>query len=502
MGSFAQQNRGFWMRNGKSKVAFALLLGTLFSMFGGLAIAQAPPRPASVTLTIAVSDQQLPGVSGMISAFLANPLGAGVSSVNVVSEGTRANDQLTYLSTQLAAGSTTLDVVGLDPSWPALFADNNWLVQLDSLLTTGELNAFVPALVNEGIYQGKTWCYPYFMNMGMLYYRKDILQRNELGPENLTTWADVNKTCNKILSNATEMALNPNLVGYVGQFDNYEGGTVAFFEWIGSNGVTNIFNSSNQPVLSTTAAVTEAMTFLYNLFAPINTGLVPYIIPRYALTMDEGSSIGAWKAGNAILMRQWTFGYTVSAGQSNLNATDAEGNYTQFGILPIPTFHGLTTEKSSCVGGAVLGISKFSTHQTEALNLIRFLCNNLTAQNYELTQLGNFPALNAAYSMANLNAIGYNWTRPFYDAFGTLLTRPIIPQYAQISTVVASEFTSLLSGRETISTALSAMDTQINQILAGSPTGIAGFDVPLTLLSIGAAMAIIAIVQKRRRSTA
>ncbi len=487
------------MKDLKSKIATALLLGTLLSLFGGIAIAE-NPKPAGITLTIAVSDQQLPGVQGMVTAFLSDPLGAGVTAVNVVSEGTRANDQLTYLTAQLTAQSTTLDVVGLDPSWPSLFASDNWLVQLDSLLTPGELNAFVPALVAEGQYQGKTWCYPYFMNMGMLFYRKDILQRNGLGPANLTVWADVKSACNKILSNSSEMALNPNLVGYVGQFDNYEGGSCAFFEWIGSNGVTSIFDANMKPILSTNPAVTDAMTFLYNLFAPINTGLVPYIIPRYALTMDEGSSIGAWKAGNAILMRQWTFGYTVSAAQPNLNATDADGNYVQFGVLPLPTFHGLSTEKSSCVGGAVLGISAFSTHQTEALNLIRFLCNNMTAQNYELTKLGNFPALNAAYSLSNLNAIGYNWTRPFYDAFGTLLTRPIIPEYAQISTVVSSEFSSLLSGRENISTALASMDTQITQILQGAPTGIAGFDVPLTLLGIGAAMAIIAIVQKKRRA--
>jgi ABC-type glycerol-3-phosphate transport system substrate-binding protein len=478
----------------KKLAALAIIVGMLAISFG--AIFSVSAEPAAVTLTIIVTDQQKPAIDGVIDDFLASTLGDGVDDVEVVASGTRADDQLTYLVTQMTGESKEFDVIGLDTIWTAQFAENGWVIELTDLLEANEMDAYVDGMVTSCTYNDKVWAYPYFMNIGVMFYRKDLLARNGFSVSDLATWEDFNETLNAILANETEQTLNPDLVGHVGQFDAYEGGVCNFIEWLGGNGVTDIFDADGNPNLNTSDAQ-EAMEFLKGLIAPRYTGVqgTAYIIPRSALTMDEGSSVGKWLAGEAITMRQWTFGYASSAGTTDLNATDTNGDYTQFGVAPLPTKSGAASEKSSVVGGAVLAIPKFSENQDEALNLIRFLGDEV-AQQYELTSVSNFPALESAYD--DLPA-GYEWAGEFFDAFEKTLARPVHPKYSLISSEIADKFSDLLSGVKSVGQALGEMDADIGEIVGGRPTVSPGFDLPVLIAAFGSIIAIFEIRRKKKK---
>ena len=115
------------------------------------------------------------------------------------------------------------------------------------------------------------------MNLGVLYYRADLLDKYKPGwtPADFATWEGLNATANLILNNETG-TLTPadanNLVGYIGQMDAYEGGVVNFFEWCGSNGALNLVTSTGEVNIDT-PAVTKAMTFLAGLVPPQYTGV-------------------------------------------------------------------------------------------------------------------------------------------------------------------------------------------------------------------------------------
>jgi trehalose/maltose transport system substrate-binding protein len=194
-------------------------------------------------------------------------------------------------------------------------------------------------------------------------------------------------------------------------------------------------------------------------------------------------------------MRQWTFGYASSAGTTDLNATDTNGDYTQFGVAPLPTKSGAASEKSSVVGGAVLAIPKFSENQDEALNLIRFLGDEV-AQQYELTSVSNFPALESAYD--DLPA-GYEWAGEFFDAFEKTLARPVHPKYSLISSEIADKFSDLLSGVKSVGQALGEMDADIGEIVGGRPTVSPGFDLPVLIAAFGSIIAIFEIRRKKKK---
>ena len=451
-----------------------------------------PVAAQGVTLKIIVTDQQVPGVEDVVDEFLAAE--SGVTAVEVISSGTNAENQLTYLTTKMAAESTDCDVIGLDTVWTAQFAENGWIEDLTDDLEENEMDAYFGGMVDSCTYNEKVWAYPYFMNLGVMFYRKDIIERNGFTIEDFDTWDEFKDNTNTILDNESEQALNPNLVGLIGQYDAYEGGVCNFIEWIGSNGVTSIFDEDGNSNLNNTKAI-EAMDFLTGLVAPRYTGVMntTYIIPRAGLTHDEGSSEGMWSAGNAIFIRQWPYVYDKSKNNILLNATDTNGDYTQFGITAMPTHTGTAGEKSAIVGGALLAIPKSGTHKVEAMKLIKFLGKTL-AQKAELTVCGNFPALKSVFDDL---PTGFEWVANFKEAADLTLARPVHPQYSTFSIEIADKFNDIISGLKTPGKGLGEMDAAINEIIGGGPSGIPGFSIPFIIMAFVSTVALLIIYKKK-----
>ncbi|MFW9867370.1 MAG: extracellular solute-binding protein, partial [Candidatus Thorarchaeota archaeon] len=338
-----------------------------------------PSLAQGIDLEIYVTDQQMPGVENVTADFLASPLGNGVDSVTVISSGTTSDSILTFLQSLMEAGTATATVIGIDTTWTAPFADNGWIIDLDPYLEVNELDDYGPGIVSACKYNDKTYAYPYFMNLGALYYRKDLMDEyfgvGGWSEEDFETWEGLNATANFILNNLSTPLKYPDLVGYIGQLDAYEGGVVNFVEWCGSNSAIKLID--NRTVNINTPNVTEAMEFIKALIPPQYTGVqgTPYIIPRYGLVYDEGSSVAKWLANESIFMRQWTFAYGLSENQK-----------IEFGIAPLPHFAGASEYKTSCVGGFILAVPSATTGMARqaAVNLTKFLGDTL-AQERELT---------------------------------------------------------------------------------------------------------------------
>ena len=89
-----------------------------------------------------LGDQQKPGVENVTDDFLLDILGSGVDSVTVESSGADASVQLTNLQTILQGGTATTHVIAIDVVWTAPFADNGWIIELDSYLDPNELDDY------------------------------------------------------------------------------------------------------------------------------------------------------------------------------------------------------------------------------------------------------------------------------------------------------------------------------------------------------------------------
>lgn len=461
-----------------------------------------PKASQTIDLTIVVTDQQMPGVENVTDEFLASDLGSGVNSVTVLSSGTTANDQLVFLQTLMTGGTATTHVIGLDVVWTAQFAANNWIIPLDSYLETNELDDYGSGIVSAGTYQGKLYAYPYFMNLGILWYNKEILDEHKPGwtTADFETWEGLNATANYVLNNVsgTLTADDADLVGYVGQFDAYEGGVVNFFEWCGSAGILDVVTSTGEVNIDT-AGVNDAMSFLKALVPPQYTGVQgnKYIIPRYGLVHDEGSSVGKWLDNESIFMRQWPFAYGSS-----------ESNGMDFGVAPLPYFEGATGYKTAAVGGAILAVPSATTGTAReaAVNLTKFLGDTI-AQEAELnsdtdpgpdySSLSNFPALLSVYDSP---PAGFEWIKNFTEQAALTLSRPVHPKYPEISNKIADYFSDLLSCQKSVDDALFEMDRDVTELISGLPEepAIPGFSMAIVIMSVGFSIGIIILFKRRK----
>ena len=472
--------------------SLVLLMTSTFLLFP-ITVHSKPNSSQVPMLTIYVTDQQMPGVEFVKADFLASPLGSGVTDVTITSTGTTANEQLTFLQTLMTGGTATAAVIGLDVVWTALFASNGWLVNLDSYLDPNEMDDYVAGLVDAGTYDGSLYAYPYFNNLGILFYRKDLLDLHMPAwtEADFDTWEELQTTANHILNNVSG-ELTPadaDLVGYVGQLDAYEGGVVNFFEIIGSNGVLDAVTSTGD-VNVNTQDVNDAMTFFKALVPPQYTGVQgnDYIIPRYGLVHDEGSSVGKWLANESIFMRQWPFAYGLS-----------EDNNMDFGLCPLPHFAGATGYRTSAVGGAILAVPSVTTGDARdaAVNLIKFLGDQV-AQEAELTEISNFPALTSVYASP---PAGEEWIMNFTDQLPLTLSRPVHEDYPLISDVIADYFSDLMSCQKSVDDALAEMERDIEDIV-GEPVPepiIPGYSIAILVITTAFSIGLIIVFRRRHR---
>lgn len=90
-----------------------------------------------------------------------------------------AADQRHQLYVQwLNAGGDDPDILQLDIIWTAEFAAAGWLLPLDSFAP--DLASFFPVTVAANRWERKLYALPWFVDVGMLYWRTDLLDRPPL----------------------------------------------------------------------------------------------------------------------------------------------------------------------------------------------------------------------------------------------------------------------------------------------------------------------------------
>ncbi len=94
------------------------------------------------------------------------------------------------LRTEFQAGGGDIDVISGDVIWPAQFAANGCILDLSEQFPQSEQNKFLSAPIESNIYEGAIYGVPWFTDVGMLYYRKDLLDQSGIS-EPPATWEEL-----------------------------------------------------------------------------------------------------------------------------------------------------------------------------------------------------------------------------------------------------------------------------------------------------------------------
>ena len=141
-----------------------------------------------------------------------------------------SNEYYRELEKSFEAGDSDIDVLSADVVCTATFAERKWVKNLsDPFFENYRAGSFVPEALNSVSYQNEVWGVPWYTDLGILYYRKDLLQKfGFTAPP--ATWTDLAIMAHTIKD------VNYTKYGYVFQGGNYEGGVANACEFIWNAG--------------------------------------------------------------------------------------------------------------------------------------------------------------------------------------------------------------------------------------------------------------------------
>ncbi len=351
------------------------------------------------------------------------------------------------LVTSLRSARTDPDIFLMDVAWLAQFAASGWLEPLDSYVKSNQLNLdgfFEKALNLVDKYDGQLVALPVYVDGGILYYRKDLLEKYgiEKPPQ---TWQQLVEQAQKVQEEVRKT--NPGFYGFVWQAAQYEGLVCTWLEFTGSHNGGVILDGKGVEI--NTKENIDATQFMYDLIHRYK------ISPPNTFTeMKEEEVRTFFQQGNALFERNWPYAWALHQGEDS----SVRG---KVGIAALPHFAG--GKSVSTLGGWHIGMSKHSDAKQKSFEFIKFVLSYNTQKKLTL-KLGWNPARRDVYTDAD---VVEKMPHLVYlrDVFENLSPRPNLPYYTMISEVIQRYVSSVLSGKLTAGQALSEMESEVKKII-------------------------------------
>ena len=203
------------------------------------------------------------------------------------------------MRTQFQVGGGEIDVIGADVIWPAQLAANGWIEDLSDLFTEEMQQDYLESTIETSTYEGKIYGVPWYSDAGLLYYRKDLLDKAGLKPP---------KTWDELLSQAKKVQEQEGIpYGFVFQGAEYEGGVCNQCEYIWNAGGDILDPSDPSKVL---IGSPEATAGYESAVRNVSSGVAPVAVVTY----KETESLTVFIAGEAVFLRNWPYSYSVATG--------------------------------------------------------------------------------------------------------------------------------------------------------------------------------------------
>lgn len=414
------------------------LLGILVAwvlLFQFLVLPALTQQPVVLTLLM-VAPEVPPWKNILIKNFEAENPGIRIRLI----EGPNAADSMENLYTSaFILGQSPYDLVNMDVVWAPKFAAAKWLLDLSDRVTDGELAGFLKQDVEAGRYQGKLYRIPLRSDVGMLYYRTDLLE--QVGAKPPETFQE--------LVNISQQLQQQKAVpwGYVWQGSQYEGLSAMFVEILEGFGGFWVNPNTLEVGLDRPEAI-EAVKFLRNT-------IEQRISPPGVTTYQEEETRRLFESGRVAFLRNWPYVYPSAS-------SDTSKIRGKFAIKPMVHASGQTS--GACLGGWGLGISKTSKHPEEAWKAIQYF-SSAEAQRPYVLEMGYVPSRRELFTDPEIVA-KYPHYPQLLEVVEKAVLRPPIPQYAQSSDILQRYLSAALTNIRSPEEAMKSAADETRRLLA------------------------------------
>lgn len=352
------------------------------------------------------------------------------------SSSTEVHQQLVQM---LASKNGTPDVFTQDIVWIAEFAEAGWALPLGSYFSADDMKAYFPGLVAGCTWNGQLTAHPWFVDSGMLYYRKDILDKLGVGVPQ--TWDD-------LVSAATKGVGGDTKFGFLWQGKQAEVLVCDLVEFVGSNG-GSILAPDGKTVKIADPDAQAAVQFMYDTINKYK------ITPSDVLSWDEEPSRRPFVAGQSVFLRNWSYVWATVQDKTESQVVD------KVGVSPLPHFPGKSS--AACLGGYQYGVNAASKEKEAAIDFLRYMSKPEVQLHFAVTQ-GLAPTRSAVFDDPTLGKAN-PFMQSLKSVFVGALPRPVTPAYPQVSLVLQSQISKALTSGD-VAGSLAAAKTQIEQIIA------------------------------------
>ena len=352
-----------------------------------------------------------------------------------------SDQQHLFYVTNLEAEADDFDVFALDIIWIPEFRRAGWLYDLSPYLGPEQLNDFFPAAAQAASHSGRAYALPWFADAGVLYYRRDLLEKYGLLPP---------RTLSELI-HAAQLVVrrerNPRLSGFVWQGKQYEGLICVALEFIRAYG-GEILDAHGQSFLTQPSTV-AGLQALRDVIAK------EHISPPFVTTADEEMARHVFSRGEAVFMRNWPYAWSLLNAEESL----VRG---RVGVTAVPG--GSRRHATPTLGGWFLGVNRFSRHPQLAWQLAAFLTSEEAQR--ELAIAGGLkPTRLSIYS--DPRALKEDPSlKLFFPFLQAARPRPVTPFYLMLSQVLQGEFSAAVTGIKPAAVALHDAEQQVQRILS------------------------------------
>ncbi|WP_128894949.1 extracellular solute-binding protein [Longirhabdus pacifica] len=375
-----------------------------------------------ITIKFAAQNDNTPATDAVIKAFNESQDQYVVEWILMNNDSAQMHDQLL---TSLSAESDAYDVLSLDVVWAGEFAGAGYLEPIDVNMRENNINKqdYNSGSMASGNYNGKQYTLPFFPDLGLLYYRSDIVSEED--SQKLIsgdyTYSDLATMAETYAGQAETKH------GIVYQSKQYEGLTVNVTEF------TSSF-SSIEDGLKNMQMFTKADW-----------------VPKDILNFTEGETHVAFEQGMSVFARNWPYQF----GRIKAQEEGVTLSLDQVGIAPLPN--------GGSVGGWLLGISKYSNHPEGAWEFVNFVSSQ-EGQKIMSTQGGYLPGYNPLLEDSEVSAsnemLAYEG---FKNALSTTIARPVSTEYSKLSDLIQIQAHKYLSSGEGLEDTVKQLEQALNE---------------------------------------
>ena len=333
----------------------------------------------------------------------------------------------------LLLGKAPFDGLLMDVTWLPKYAAAGWMEPLEDFFNEKDVDALAIGAREGNSYDGHLYRWPLTADMGLLYYRTDLMEQPPATPEELV-----------LVSQSLQKDRKVDW-GYVWQGRQYEGLSCVYLEMIDGFGGDWLQPNNNHIGLDLDPGV-QAAAWLQEL---IDQGVSPNAVTNYA----EPEALQSFKVGDAAFMRNWPYAWT------ELQKSDSAVK----GNVGITTMVARPGHSTATLGSWGLTVLKGSAHVNASIEAIRFLTNESSQKQLFLNH-GYTPTQQSVFDDPQLLQ-----DKPILAEFGQALkvvkARPETPLYAQISDVLTRQLSSILTRETTPKDGMNVATSHTNQIL-------------------------------------